>query len=295
MSAVAGNDVRALLEAFDGRSVTLRDMKANGLTISTLADGSVAPGRFENGTLELLGSVVTADVASNSSNQPRTVVLKSDLAIPCKIQVGGQVTPCSVVSMEDPSNLRLMVGGPIATEGPAMLTLNGRPSVYPGEVSEDGQEVLFTTDQPLEIAVTLTDDDNLRDNDAVPAPDTSLLKTKFEPAFVDVQTTPVAGSGFAPFAKNGPTAAASRLLYNFDNESARSEDYWVVYLLGAFQGPTHRDRDPNLESKSSTSVPLASVNGVSRLTPSGQSLLGCWCRNLHTDLCGEDVTKAVCE
>jgi hypothetical protein len=48
-------------------------------------------------------------------------------------------------------------------------------------------------------------------------------------------------------AANAPTDAELRSLTKFDNWSFQGQDYWIAYLLGAYQGPELSDGDPDTE------------------------------------------------
>lgn len=98
----------------------------------------------------------------------------------------------------------------------------------------------------------LVDDDEAHgygDGAEIPFPDTGRLVACFAPAYVlpvfdlpNVRPT-------VPFVLNTGSSAGDLLqLYRFDNNinfAEKQQTYWVVYVLGALQGPVGEDGDPD--------------------------------------------------
>lgn len=120
---------------------------------------------------------------------------------------------------------------------------------------------------------TLVDDDDFNNDDGpnldgdagedVTAPDTSLMqdsdeatKNVFAEAYVR-PTYDIGGNGNVPFVLNTPgsgnnsAAESAELLktYQFANRATEDDDeFWTVYLLGAYQMQTEEDCDPDAEA-----------------------------------------------
>ncbi|MEK6674438.1 MAG: hypothetical protein AABZ47_02150 [Planctomycetota bacterium] len=104
--------------------------------------------------------------------------------------------------------------------------------------------VFQLTTSALNIPCTLKDDD---DNTLLPkAPDTSAMAPAYQPAYV-VPVYDVGDNNMSvPFVlnvPNGGTVAAQ----DWDSKSLNSNDFWVAYVLEAFQRAFDRDRDPDTE------------------------------------------------
>lgn len=85
-------------------------------------------------------------------------------------------------------------------------------------------------------------------------PDRSLLRDAFKPAYVSVVFDTGKDNGNAKFAHNGPTTgsddteAAERKKLGKDNRGAtEAPDYWVGYVMGAYEAQKSADNDPDTE------------------------------------------------
>jgi hypothetical protein len=114
---------------------------------------------------------------------------------------------------------------------------------------------------------TLFDDDDFNDDDGanldgdegenVTTPDTSLIQDSDDPSenvFAPAYVRPTYDIGdnedFVSFVLNEVSYDALDLIATYDFDSAGTEaddEFWTVYLLGAYQHTTSADADPNLE------------------------------------------------
>ncbi|MCI0378569.1 MAG: Ig-like domain-containing protein [Gemmataceae bacterium] len=114
----------------------------------------------------------------------------------------------------------------------------------------EGNFVLYVRNNPDTGAVPslgnfgLIDDDFLKDGDDVPMPDTSTLNQALNEAYVQVFFDVGGTNDNVPFMAN---AEEADLELDWNSRSLNANDYWVTYLLGAFQGSTQVDTDPNTE------------------------------------------------
>lgn len=116
-------------------------------------------------------------------------------------------------------------------------------------------------------AFTLVDDDDFNDNDgtaldgdegeSLPLPDTDLLQDSDDPSanvFADAYVRPVYDVGNpsdqeAPFIGNSYEIPLITATYEFDAINTEADnDFWTVYLLGAYQYTRDYDRDPDGEA-----------------------------------------------
>jgi hypothetical protein len=85
-------------------------------------------------------------------------------------------------------------------------------------------------------------------------PDTSKLNAIFDDCYIVCETDAPGGTNDVAFKRNiggaGPQTPDSAILAVADRGSAEYEanDYWVVYVLSAFQGPYLGDNDPDSET-----------------------------------------------
>jgi len=131
------------------------------------------------------------------------------------------------------------------------------------------------TDLIGKVATLFDDDDMGNDNrvpqgdigEDVPIPPIEWLNDigvpgnadKFNAAYIRVRYG-VLGQGndqYLPFVRNcpqadgtayEPTDAEVRSLTKFDNAYDQSQEFWIAYLLSAYQGPERKDGDPDTES-----------------------------------------------
>lgn len=138
---------------------------------------------------------------------------------------------------------------------------NGRMESFWGgplrewEVETNGGKTLIVTHDAgtgpeVGIYVNIYDDDVLQEMASVPFPDPSRIHRELRRAYIEPGLGSVVGT--APFAANydipNDSAAKIASYYRFDARRHRARDYWVVYLLGAFQGDYAKDNDPSTES-----------------------------------------------
>ncbi len=84
----------------------------------------------------------------------------------------------------------------------------------------------------------------------LPRPDTSHLATAFAPAYVLPVYTLVNDNSNVSFVANVEqnSAAMVAAITSGRQSLVGTQDHWVCYLLGAFQGPVDKDNDPGLEN-----------------------------------------------
>jgi hypothetical protein len=128
---------------------------------------------------------------------------------------------------------------------------------------------------------TAYDDDDFNENDgankrgdtgeALVAPDASLVQDSdnpamnlLAPAYVRPTYDLPNPTPNPPFVVNqaGDTGADVIALYKFDNRASNSNDYWVIYMLGAYQAITTEDQDPNTEAATSGRVDAVRGQGA---------------------------------
>ncbi|GIW80813.1 MAG: hypothetical protein KatS3mg105_2620 [Gemmatales bacterium] len=107
-------------------------------------------------------------------------------------------------------------------------------------------------------AFTLVDDDVRKDGEQVQAPDTSTLAEAMRPAYVHVDFLKTIGNTSttdddATFSLNLEFDAGKALSARFwDSRNLNADNFWVAYVVGAFQGPTSEDADPDRGEGSTT-------------------------------------------
>ncbi len=112
-------------------------------------------------------------------------------------------------------------------------------------------------------AVWFWDDDQLRDGQDVPMPDTSELGNAMAEACVQVLEDVGDGNDAVPFHLNLETRAERVRARDWDSQAHNSAGFWVACVLGAFQHEKAADNDPASES---------AIFGVT-LLPEGGSLV----------------------
>ena len=114
-------------------------------------------------------------------------------------------------------------------------------------------------------SATLRDDDHLQNGEEMPMPDTSRLDEALAKAYV-VPVYDVPGSDDnVPFVLNNQ-AGQENSVKRRDSKAMNRPSFWVVYLLGAFQGSVAQDNDP---SPNSDNQELGPVLGVANKTYGG--------------------------
>lgn len=130
---------------------------------------------------------------------------------------------------------------------------------------------LFTpvVQSPVAGAFTLIDDDLLKDGDDVPMPDMSTLQAAMNEAYVSVLLDLADPNEFVPFVLNVTDgeldgfAQFNQILNNdWTSRAWNSDNFWVAYLLGAFQEGKDWDMDPDVG-------PGAEQGTVGRTGPNG--------------------------
>ncbi len=96
------------------------------------------------------------------------------------------------------------------------------------------------------------DDDYLRDGQDVPMPDTSQLGDAMTEAYVRVLFDVGDNNGDVAFKLNVENAAERRAARDWDSAPQNSAPFWVAYVLGAFQGESGTDNDPDAEDPAIT-------------------------------------------
>ena len=139
------------------------------------------------------------------------------------------------------------------------ITKNGLDTVTVKKVDVDGDGA---KEKPVAGIATLQDDDAWQDNDDVPMPLLGEVQDAMKRAYVqykpndadfeagdnndsvsfDLNT--VTNEYKSGSAQNSELAAT----FDWDSQSSNSDDYWVGYILGAFQPVYNHDGDPNSES-----------------------------------------------
>jgi hypothetical protein len=94
----------------------------------------------------------------------------------------------------------------------------------------------------------IAEDDDMQGD--VPRPDTSHLASAFARAYVlPVFNEDNSSVTFTANVPDTPSAVGSQIASNRSpNTPQITNDYWSVYLLGAFQSAKSKDRDPDLEN-----------------------------------------------
>lgn len=102
---------------------------------------------------------------------------------------------------------------------------------------------------PVSGNFTLLDDDTLQTGQRVGYPDTSTLVTALAAAYVLPMINDVGTSNYnVPFDANVEYAEFFTLVSSqWESRSLNADNFWVAYLLGAFQGPASKDLDPDSE------------------------------------------------
>lgn len=95
----------------------------------------------------------------------------------------------------------------------------------------------------------LVDDDELRDGQDVPMPDTSKLANAMREAYVQVLFYVGDNNDNVPFILNVAYFEEDvRDAQDWDSVGFNSADFWVTYILGACQGKREGDNDPDDET-----------------------------------------------
>ncbi len=142
-------------------------------------------------------------------------------------------------------------------------TLTNTGSQFPVTANTNGPNFQVTISLPqgqglpLPGTFTLRDDDVLQDGQDVPMPDTSKLDVAMNEAYVKVFFD-VGNNNNVTFHLNVDAQLpppdplpANHLLKliqdNWDSRLSNMDNFWVAYVLGAFQPPKAVDNDPNAE------------------------------------------------
>jgi hypothetical protein len=178
-----------------------------------------------------------------------------------------------------PPNDSIHTEDPNRFQGGLLRDKNGLEwQVWASTVKAGYLEVLVL-DQPGTLALPpngsfkLIDDDHLKDGawnpsgvgDDVPAPNTDELDDALMEAYVTVRYDVGDQNDSVPFRRN---VEDIRDVMEFWNSSRDlSPDFWVAYILGAFQGPMSKDRDPNptIQDMGSIEVGATFVRGGSAI------------------------------
>ncbi len=100
---------------------------------------------------------------------------------------------------------------------------------------------------PAQGPFILIDDDELVDTTDVPMPDTTELGNAMAQAYVMVLFDVGDGNNEVNFIRNVETGDDCVAAQDWDSLAQNADRFWVTYVLGAFQGETLLDRDPDTE------------------------------------------------
>ena len=117
---------------------------------------------------------------------------------------------------------------------------------------------------PVAGQFSLQDDDVLTNGQPVGFPDTSTLASALADAYVETIFNDVGSSNNnVPFDLNVESSELRGLIQSqWESRVLNANDFWVVYLMGAFQGRKDMDGDADSET---------SLSGVTAGGPSGQA------------------------
>ena len=259
MGAVTGNEISTPFTDFVGLGTNLTEIRGmNSINDGSLDLDSKPPGngRFENGTA-IVGTapstITLSPIVANGHNKV-TFSGVSIAGLPFSARdndssdnstIGGTITQIvkagansvwtlSVTSQsETPIDWPDFVGGTLSVGGGASVLI----------VAATGAFTQITT-SALNIPCALKDDD---DNTVLPkAPDTTAMAAAYQPAYV-VPVYDVGDNNMnVPFVLNvADNDAAIDATFDWDSRSANTPNFWVAYVLQAFQGPFIKDNDPN--------------------------------------------------
>jgi len=138
---------------------------------------------------------------------------------------------------------------------PGKLTTGGKDWLVMGN-TENGTAtfnvVIDVTDNkdPLPMVgaqFTLNDDDQLKDGQDVPMPDTSTLAAAMKVADVAVDLNYGKSQDNLPFIRNLSETQKDQpmMAQNWDSKADNNANFWVTYIMGAYQPFQVQDGDPN--------------------------------------------------
>ena len=126
---------------------------------------------------------------------------------------------------------------------------------------------------------TLVDDDRLVDGQDVPAPDTSHVATAFKPAYMKPvfdggDPNMSYDNGNVPFVLNDDKTPVgdNSLILSGKGSVASIPEYWVAYVLGAFQQLTTTDIDSDFIPGSNSVPGAVTVDSASELAALGLTI-----------------------
>ena len=271
------NFISGLVAIINGAGNTATEVVVN----QNLDDGSLklddpAPdnGRFENGSITIGAGAAAAQTIDLEGNGTHNVVRMAGIDVPFTLTKAGEAN----------------VTGNIVVLGGLNVTLNITNGVLTnnhvgGSIDIAGVPVNVTATNPANSTITLARHPNipfeLRDDDTAPMPtlpDTTLMADKYEPAYI---VPVVDGGGRAannkqtvPFKRNIASDNSATLntelvaANGMESDGNRRNDFWIVYIMQAFQGRTNNnanpldirgDKDPNVEN--ATGGVTTSLNG----------------------------------
>jgi hypothetical protein len=215
-------------------------------------------GRFENGTLIIGTAPTTVTITPVTGNGNNRVVFPtaSIAGLPFFAKdndssgnstMSGTISEVEKIdayfiwtlnvtaSSETPIDWPDFQGGKLSVGGGAEVTIN---------TAAGGTQMVATS--AMNIPCVLRDDD---DNTLLPKlPDTSLMIAAYKPAYV-VPFYDVGDYNMnVPFAPNITAAEATATgVMDWDSQTVNAPDFWVAYLLTAFQHATIKDADATSE------------------------------------------------
>jgi hypothetical protein len=269
MAAVTGNKIDTAFTGIVGSGTALTEI--NGL--SSLDDQSAnldktppGNGRFEDGALAIGGGPVPITISPVTANGSNRVVFPSMsiAGLPFSAEdnddfwngtMSGTITEVVESGIdfvwtlnvtahnEDPIDWPDFVGGKLTVGEGAEVDI----------VAVNGAASQVTT-SALNIPCRVHDDDD--DSLLAKLPDVGAMGAAYREAYV-VPVYDVGDNDMnVPFVLNiTATEAANTGTMDWDSQTANAADFWVVYLLAAFQHRTTEDADPDSETRTFGATP----------------------------------------
>ena len=206
-------------------------------------------GRFENGTVVIGGvtvDAITTNILGNGSVFFRTK-LNQSFHIPFRLTKGLATVSGQIWMFTNSSPNPIFGVSPLLTAGAFDGGLIRAGSQIFGVLTNTTNTVALTNFD-ISFPFTARDDD---DNTLLPRlPDCSDLARAFAPAYVEPQLDLPNPTPIVPFVLNMPysvpDATPYRSAFRFDNIATEADqNFWTVYVLGAFQPVQRKDCDPD--------------------------------------------------
>jgi len=269
MDAVTGNEISGPFTNIVGSGTSLTEVSGVGLLDDGSKDLDDAPprnGRFENGTLTIgtIPNTITISPITGNGNSRVVFPAASIAGLPFFAEdndffgngtISGTITQVTksggnfvwtlsvTANSETPIDWPDFVGGTLDVGGGSNVSIVASSATAP-----------TLTTNALNIPCIVIDDD---DDTLLPKlPDTGTLASAYQPAYM-VPVFDVGDNNLAvPFVLNRQSNVALSSLMDWDSRGLNSPDFWVTYLLEAYQGDTARgDYDPNGETAAFGTTP----------------------------------------